>query len=116
MLPVPELDIYSEGIRRFQILVLEILYTGSVHKVVRNNLFILKGVVSGHYTRISQFTYKCIVWTDMLSPGRYLQLDEEGRYVYRSEIRQALKIRFSQRASKERQKFAQIASILIHLE
>ena len=31
--------------------------------IVQNNMFIIKGVVSGHYSHISQFTYKCIVWT-----------------------------------------------------
>ena len=38
-------------------------------------MFIIKGVVSGHYSHISQFTYKCIVWTVILNE------DEEGRYV-----------------------------------
>ena len=44
---------------------------------VPNNLFIIKGVVSGHYTRtrISHFTYKCIVWTGILSPGRSFKLE-----------------------------------------
>ena len=29
--------------------------------IVQNNLFIIKGVVSGHYSHTSQFIYKCIV-------------------------------------------------------
>ena len=62
--------------------------------IVQNDLFIIKGVVSGHYSHISQFAYKCIVWTVILNE------DEEGRYVYRSKIRQALKIIFSKIASK----------------
>ena len=62
--------------------------------IVQNNLFIIKGIVSGHYSHISKFIYKCIVWTVLLNE------DEEGRYFYRSEIRQVLKIRFSQIASK----------------
>ena len=48
----------------------------------------IKGVVSGHYSHISQFTYKGTVWTVILNE------DEEGRYVYRSEIWQALKLDF----------------------
>ena len=52
-------------------------------------MFIIKGVVSGHYSHISQFTYKCIVdWYGIINE------DEEGRYVYRSEIWQALKLDF----------------------
>ena len=51
-------------------------------------MFIIKGVVSGHYSHISQFTYKCIMWTVIINE------DEEGRYVYRSEIWQALKFDF----------------------
>ena len=51
-------------------------------------MFIIKGVVSGHYWHISQFTYKCIMWTVIINE------DEEGRYVYRSEIWQALKFDF----------------------
>ena len=56
--------------------------------IVQNNMFIIKGVVSGHYSHISQFTYKCIMWTVIINE------DEEGRYVYRSEIWQALKFDF----------------------
>ena len=56
--------------------------------IVQNNMFIIKGVVFGHYSHISQFTYKCIVWNVILNE------DEEGRYVYRSEILQALKLDF----------------------
>ena len=67
-------------------------------------MFIIKGVVSGHYSHISQFTYKCIMWTVIINE------DEEGRYVYRSEIWQALKFDF------HKIKFAHIASILTHLE
>ena len=51
-------------------------------------MFIIKGVVSGHYSHISQFTHKCIMWTVIINE------DEEGRYVYRSEIWQALKFDF----------------------
>ena len=51
-------------------------------------MFIIKGVVSGLYSHISQFTYKCIVWTVIINE------DEEGRYVYRSEIWLALKLDF----------------------
>ena len=51
---------------------------------------IIKVVISGHYSHISQFTYKCIVWTVIINE------DEEGRYVYRSEIWQALKFDFHQ--------------------
>ena len=49
---------------------------------------IIKVVISGHYLHISQFTYKCIVWTVIINE------DEEGRYVYRSEIWPALKFGF----------------------
>ena len=48
--------------------------------IVQNNMSIKKVVISGHYSHISQFTYKCIVWTVIINE------DEEGRYVYRSEI------------------------------
>ena len=41
-----------------------------------------------------QIHIKYIVWTGILNPGRYFQIDAEGSYFYRSEIRQALKIRF----------------------
>ena len=51
-------------------------------------MFIIKGVVSGHYSHISQFIYTCIMWTVIINE------DEEGRYVYRSEIWQALKFDF----------------------
>ena len=51
-------------------------------------MFIIKGVVSGNYSHISQFTYNCIMWTVIINE------DEEGRYVYRSEICQALKFDF----------------------
>ena len=43
--------------------------------IVQNNVFIIKRVVSGHYSHISQFAYKCIVWTIILNE------DEEGRYI-----------------------------------
>ena len=56
--------------------------------IVQNNMSIIKVVISGHYSHISQFTYKCIVWTVIINE------DEEGRYVYRSEIWQALKFDF----------------------
>ena len=56
--------------------------------IVQNNMSIKKVVISGHYSHISQFTYKCIVWTVIINE------DEEGRYVYRSEIWQALKFDF----------------------
>ena len=56
--------------------------------IVQNNMFIIKGVVSGHYSHISQFTHKCLMWTVIINE------DEEGRYVYRSEIWQALKFDF----------------------
>ena len=55
---------------------------------------------SVNYTRISQSTYKDIVWSGMLNPCCSFQLDEEGRYVCRSEIKQALQNRFSQIVSK----------------
>ena len=48
--------------------------------IVQNNMFIIKGVVSGHYSHISQFTYKCIMWTVIINED-----DKEGRYVYRSD-------------------------------
>ena len=51
-------------------------------------MFIIKGVVSGHYSHISQFTYRCIMWTVIIYE------DEEGIYLYRSEIRKALKLDF----------------------
>ena len=58
-------------------------------------MFIIKGVVSGHYSHISQFTYKCLMWTVIINK------DEEGIYVYRSEIWQALKFDFhKQRQNK----------------
>ena len=56
--------------------------------IVQNNMSIIKVVISGHYSHISQFTYKCIMWTVIINE------DEEGRYVYRSEIWQALKFDF----------------------
>ena len=42
---------------------------------VQNNMSIIKVVISGHYSHISQFTYKCIVWTVIINE------DEEGRYM-----------------------------------
>ena len=56
--------------------------------IVQNNMSIKKVVISGHYSHISQFTYKCIMWTVIINE------DEEGRYVYRSEIWQALEFDF----------------------
>ena len=72
----------------------EMISISSNLNIVQYNLFIIKGVVSEHYSHTSQFTCKYIVWTVILNE------DEEGRYVYRSEIRQALKIRYSQIASE----------------